>query len=276
MPGADLPGADLPREIDTSTPSVARAYDAALGGKDNFEVDREAMRELERIAPGMKPLARENRGFLMRVCRFLAAHAGIEQFLDCGSGLPTADNVHQVVQRHNPDARVVYVDNDPVVLAHGRALLEENAQTHFAAADIFRPREVLDNEVVRAHVDFEQPLALMQVATMHSYDGPDPERVMGEYVDALPSGSYVAFSQFFDPEDAEHHDLAKHVESAAREHGVDIGNFRTRAEIEPLLAGLDLLEPGLVFTTDWWPDGPRMEPRLPAYQLHVGAVGRKP
>ena len=271
-----MPGADRPAGIDTSVPSVARAYDAALGGKDNFEVDREAMRELERIAPGMKPLARENRAFLMRVCRFLAAHAGIEQFLDCGSGLPTADNVHQVVQRHNRDARVVYVDNDPVVLAHGRALLEENPQTHFAAADIFTPREVLDDEVVRAHIDFEQPLALMQVATMHSYGGSDPERVMGEYVDALPSGSYVAFSQFFTPEDAEHRELAEHVKSAARKHGVDIGNFRTRAELEPVLAGLELLEPGLVCTTDWWPDGPRMEPRLPAYELHVGAVGRKP
>jgi len=180
------------------------------------------------------------------------------------------------VQRHNLDARVVYVDNDPVVLAHGRALLEENAQTHFAAADIFNPREVLNNETVRAHIDFEQPLALMQVATMHSYNGPNPERIMGEYVDALPSGSYVAFSQFFDPEDVEHHELAKHVESAAREHGVDIGNFRTRAEIEPMLSGLELLEPGLVFTTDWWPDGPRTDPRLPAYQLHVGALGRKP
>lgn len=264
-----------PTEIDTSVPSVARAYDAALGGKDNFEVDRAAMDELERIAPGMKPLAKENRRFLMRVCRYLAAHAGIEQFLDCGSGLPTADNVHEVVQRSNPDASVVYVDNDPVVLAHGRALLENNEHTHFAAADIFAPRHVLDNEIVRAHVDFSRPLALMHVATMHSYNGFDPERVMREYIEALPSGSFLAFSQFFDPED-EHHELARHVERAAKEHGVDIGNFRTRAEIEPMLAGLELLEPGLVFTTDWWPDGPRLEQRLPAYQLHVGALGRKP
>lgn len=261
-------------EIDSTKPSIARAYDAALGGKDNFEVDRQAMQELEQIAPGMKPLARENRNFLVRVCRFLADHVGIEQFLDCGSGLPTANNVHQVVQRNNPEARVVYVDNDPVVLAHGRALLEENDRTHFSAADIFQPREVLNDEVVRAHIDFTQPLAFLQVATMHSYDGPDPERIMAEYIEALPSGSFVAFSQFFDPED-EYHDLAKHLEQAAKNYGVDIGNFRTRAEIEPMLAGLELLDPGLVHTTDWWPDGPRMKPRLPAYNLHVGALGRK-
>ncbi|MBB5154113.1 SAM-dependent methyltransferase [Saccharopolyspora phatthalungensis] len=272
-----MPSPDLPPSagIDTSTPSIARAYDAALGGKDNFAVDREAMQELERIAPGMKPLARENRAFLGRVCRFLAADMGITQFLDCGSGLPTADNVHQVVQRINPEARVVYVDNDPVVLAHGRALLEENERTRFAAADIFEPHDLLNNEIVRAHIDFTQPLALLQVATMHSYDGPHPDQVMAEYIDALPSGSFLGFSQFFDPED-EYHELAKHLQKGARSNGVNIGNFRTRAQIEPMLAGLELLEPGLVYTTDWRPDGPRTRPRLPAYHLHVGALGRKP
>lgn len=275
MPSADsTPTRSLPPSVDTTKPSVARVYDAGLGGKDNYEVDRELVRQLEKIAPEVRQIALENRAFLIRVCRFLATHARMDQYLDCGSGLPTAENVHQVVQRLNPDARVVYIDNDPVVLAHGRALLEENDQTHFAAADIFQPKEILDNDVVRAHIDFTRPLAFLQVATMHSYSGTDPERIMREYIDALPSGSYVAFSHFFDPEN-EHHDVAKKVEAVFENSPVGLGNFRTRAQIEPMLDGLELLDPGLVYSADWWPDGPRIDPLRPVQHCHVAAVGRK-
>src|SRR5882724_2013657 len=147
-----------PVGVDPTRASIARVYDAFLGGKDNYEVDREVLRGVQKAAPEAQELATENRGFLIRACRFLASQTGITQFLDCGSGLPTAENTHQVVQRFNPEIRVVYVDNDPVVLAHGRALLEENQNTHFVAADIFEPQAILQNETVRKHIDFTQPL----------------------------------------------------------------------------------------------------------------------
>src|SRR5947209_8014230 len=143
--------------------SIARVYDAFLGGKDNYEIDREVLRQVQKAAPEAQELAFENRGFLIRACRFLASQTGINQYIDCGSGLPTAENTHQVVQRVNPDARVVYIDNDPVVLAHGRALLEDNDTTHFVAADIFNPQEIMQNEVVRKHIDFDQPIAFLQL-----------------------------------------------------------------------------------------------------------------
>src|SRR5690349_12705664 len=139
----------VPAHIDTSKASVARVYDAFLNGKDNYEIDREVLRRIQQVAPEATQLGWDNRGFLIRASRFIAAQTGITQFLDCGSGLPTAENTHQIVQRIRPDARIVYVDNDPVVLAHGRALLEENEQTHLIGADIFDPRAVLDNDVVR-------------------------------------------------------------------------------------------------------------------------------
>src|SRR5919107_6394923 len=141
-----------PSYIDTTKASIARVYDYALGGKDNYPVDRDVIEALRAAAPEAELLAVDNRGFLVRAVRFLAGQAGIDQFLDCGSGLPTAENTHQVAQRLRPEARVVYVDNDPAVVAHGRALLEENDRTHFSAADIFNPREILEDEVVRKHI----------------------------------------------------------------------------------------------------------------------------
>lgn len=270
-------GGNAPLYVDTTTPSVARAYDAALGGKDNYEVDRELIAKLESVAPGVCQIAVENRAFLVRACRFLATHARIEQYLDCGSGLPTAENVHQVVQRTNRPGRVVYVDNEPIVVAHGRALLEDNEDTAFAAADIFTPSEVLDNELVRTTIDFSEPLAVLQVATMHSYDGDDPAGVLREYIDAMPSGSYLVFSQLALPDEGhEHHELAKQVRDVFQASPIDMGTFRTRSEIMEMLDGLELLEPGLVYAPDWWPDGPRITPLLPEHHCMLAGVGRKP
>jgi hypothetical protein len=129
-----------------------------LCGKDNYEVDREVVRQDEQAAPECEKLAWDCRDFLIRVTRFIAGQTGIIRFLDCGSGLPTAENTHQGAQRLQPDARVVYVDNDPIVLAHGRALLEENYQTHFSAANVFKPHEVLGDEVVRKYLDFSSSI----------------------------------------------------------------------------------------------------------------------
>lgn len=208
--------------------------------------------------------------------RFIAANTGVTQFLDCGSGLPTAENTHQVAQRMQPEARVVYVDNDPVVLSHGRALLLENDQTYFSPADIFEPRQVLGDKIVRKHLDFSQPIALFQLGTLHHYNGErSPASIMAEYIDALPSGSYVAFSHFCDPEN-EYTEVAKRLEQTFVNSPLGSGWFRTRAEIAAMLPGLDLVDPGLTRCVDWWPDGPRLQPLTPAQHCIVGAVDRKP
>jgi hypothetical protein len=278
MPSAEAPEADeaVPPYIDVSKASVARVYDAFLNGKDNYEIDREVLHRIEQVAPEATQLGWDNREFLIRASRFIASQTGITQYLDCGSGLPTAENTHQVVQRIQPEARVVYVDNDPVVLAHGRALLEENDQTHLIGADIFEPSKVLENEVVRKHLDFSEPIALYQCGTMHHYTGNRYAEIMKEYIDALPSGSYVALSHFFDPETTEHSALARKMEEIFIHSPMGSGSFRTRAQIESMLPGLELVEPGLVRCSDWWPDGPRIKPMASVQYCIAGAVGRKP
>ncbi len=266
-----------PVYIDTTKASIARVYDAALNGKDNYEVDRLVLEQVARVAPEVNQLAWDNRNFLVRAIRFIASQTGITQYLDCGSGLPTAENTHQIAQRVQPDARVVYVDNDPVVLAHGRALLEENDQTHFTAADIFRPREILEDEVVRKHLDFDEPIALLHVGTLHHYDGErSPADIMAEFTEALPSGSYVALAHFFDPEQGEYSELARRMEEIFVHSPMGSGAFRTRAEIEGMLPGLELVEPGLVECAKWWPDGPQIKPLDQVSYCIAGAVGRKP
>lgn len=266
-----------PSHIDTSKASIARVYDAFLNGKDNYEIDREVLRRVQQVAPEATQLGWDNREFLIRASRFIASQGEINQYLDLGSGLPTAENTHQVVQRIRPEARVVYVDNDPVVLAHGRALLEENDQTHFVSADIFKPAEILGNETVRQHLDFTEPMALFQLGTIHHYGGerPAPD-IMQEYIDALPSGSYVAISHFYDPQTTEHSQLARRLEEVFLHSPMGTGLFRTREEIEAMFCGLELVEPGLTLCVDWWPDGPRLKPRSPIQYCIVGGVARKP
>ncbi|MGH3897806.1 MAG: SAM-dependent methyltransferase [Pseudonocardiaceae bacterium] len=280
MSGTDAPLSEnfAPSYIDTTKASIARVYDAFLNGKDNYEIDREVFRRVQQVAPECALLAWDNREFLIRATRFIADQTGITQFLDCGSGLPTAENTHQVVQRIQPDARVVYIDNDPTVIAHGRALLVENDQTFFGAADIFTPRGVINDQVVQKHLDFSEPIALFQVATLHHYNGErSPQSIMAEYIDALPSGSYVAISHFFDPETtSELSELARKMEQVFLHSPMGSGWFRTRTEIEGMLPGLELVEPGLTRCADWWPDGPRIKPLAPVQHCLLGAVGRKP
>jgi hypothetical protein len=267
----------VPVGVDPTRASIARVYDAFLNGKDNYEIDREVLRGVQKAAPEAQELATENRGFLIRACRFLASQTGIDQFLDLGSGLPTAENTHQVVQRINPDARIVYVDNDPVVLAHGRALLEENDQTHFVAADIFQPAEILANQEILDHIDFSEPLALLQLGTLHHYSGTSDQsaEIMRQYIEALPSGSYVAISHFLDPEN-EHSPVARKMEHMFLHSQMGSGTFRTRAELLELFTGLELVEPGLTICADWWPDGPRLKPLNQVQYCIAGAIGRKP
>ncbi|ASU79818.1 hypothetical protein CDG81_17870 [Actinopolyspora erythraea] len=272
------PESATPIHIDTSKASIARVYDAFLGGKDNYEVDRQVFEGVKQAAPEAADLAWDNREFLIRTIRFLASQTNVRQFLDCGSGLPTAENTHQVAQRLNPEARVVYVDNDPVVLAHGRALLEENEQTHFSPADIFEPRNVLEDPVVNAHLDFSEPIALLQVGTLHHYVGDrDPGEIMREYVEALPSGSFVVLSHFYDPEDDGYYsELARRMDDRFTHSPMGSGKFRTEKQIRGMFPGLEFVDPGLVLCCDWWPDGPRFKKQPEVSNCIVGAVGRKP
>jgi SAM-dependent methyltransferase len=270
----------VPVGVDPTRPSIARVYGGFLGGKDVYEVDRQVMTKINEVVPEAVDIARGNRGFLNRACRFLS-QTMIDQYLDCGSGLPTAENTHQIVQRFNDEARVVYVDNDPVVLAHGRALLEDNFRVRMVGADIFTPSAVLDDPAVRSTLDLSRPVVLLQVGTMHHVEA-DASAIMREYIAALASGSYVVFSHFFDPETPELSPIARRIEHILVNGPMGAGRFRTRADIMAMLDGLDLLAPnaenppGLAVCDEWWQDGPRLSPLSGAAQCIVGAVGRKP
>lgn len=272
----------VPVGVDPTRASIARVYDAFLGGKDNYEIDREVFRRVKSTAPEAADLAWSNRSFLIRSVRFLADQGGIRQFLDLGSGLPTAENTHQVAQRVDPETRVVYVDNDPVVIAHGQALLTDNDFTHFASADIFRPQEVLNHEVVQKHLDFSKPIALLQAGTLHHYTKDNAADLMQEYVDALAPGSFVVVSHFYNPETPEHTELAVRMEDVFIHSPMGSGRFRTKSEILSFLPGLELVAPGPGRTGDlelcdlWWPDGPRLRPLSQVECCIAAVVGRKP
>jgi hypothetical protein len=264
--------------IDTSKPSVARVHDCFLGGKDNYEVDREVFQQIDALAPEVKHLARAGRHWLLRVTRFLAGSAGIGQFLDLGAGMPTVENTHQAAQRRNRDARVVYVDNDPVVVAHGRALLEENDQTHLVMADYTKPNEIFADPAIRRYLDREHPIGLLHSSTMpYVADDEDPWAIMRRYVELLPSGSYLALSHFHDPRDGGAASaLAKVIEDAFVNGAIGSGYFRTCEEIRRMFGGLELVEPGLGRLNDWWPDGPLGCGHPLADQVVLGGVARKP
>jgi hypothetical protein len=264
-----------PVGVDTTRASIARVYDAALNGKDNFEIDREVLRQVAAVAPQVNDLAWSNRNFLIRACRFLAGQAGITQYLDCGSGLPTAENTHQVVQRLQPEAKVLYIDNDPVVLAHGRALLEENENTLFVSADIFDPDEVLGKPEVREFLDFSQPIAVIQNGTFHHYIADDGPEIMKKYVDAVVPGSYTVIAHFYDPETPEHSAVARKMEEKFVHSPMGSGKFRTRKQLMEFFPDQELVHPGLVLCDDWWPDGPRIKPLNQVEECIAGGVGRK-
>ena len=191
----DVDNGDVPPEIDTSKPHSARIYDYYLGGKDNFAADRETAIKAMKAWPPIRMAARENRAFLGRAVRYLAEEAGITQFLDLGSGLPGVGNVHEIAQDVNRAARVVYVDNDPIVLAHGRALLNSTPEGKavYIEADMREPEKILDHPVTRDTLDFSKPVALIFIGVLHFFLADDEvRRIVEPLIDAVPSGSYVA------------------------------------------------------------------------------------
>ena len=254
-------------EIDTSTPHPARMYDYWLGGKDNFPADREAAEEVLALVPQARDMARENRAFLRRTVRFLAGEAGIRQFLDIGTGLPAQGNVHEVAQAVAPDARVAYVDNDPLVHVHANALLAGSSTT-IILADLRKPDTILGHPKVRHLIDFDQPLALLLVAVLHFLtDEDDPAGIVARLRDAMAPGSFLAVSHAtgdFNPEVAT---------KAARAYDRATSPVvpRTRAEVARFFDGFALVDPGLVQVSRWRPDGEIPEDNVWIY----GGVGRK-
>ncbi|GIJ78744.1 S-adenosyl methyltransferase [Micromonospora phaseoli] len=267
-----------PSGVDMSAPSIARVYDFMLGGKDNFAVDRAVAEHALRITPDGPQAAQANRAFLRRVVRFLAAEQGVDQFLDLGSGLPTQGNVHQVATSHDAQARVVYVDNDPIVLAHGRALLASDGAATVIQADIRSPEAILEHPEVRQFLDFDRPVGLLLFAILHHLrDDEDPKAVATRLIEPLPSGSYVAISHFRDP--GERHPDASHK---AREvelvfnQSLGTGRWRTDEEILSFVEDLEVLEPGLVPLAEWRPEPGEAAPsQSDTYHTFVGLVARK-
>ena len=266
-----------PRGIDTTKPSVARVYDFMVGGKDHFAIDRMAAERALAIMPDAREAGRACRAFLRRVVRYLAADAGIRQFLDIGSGLPTDTNVHQVAQTVHPGARVVYVDNDPMVLVHGRALLASNDTTAVIEADIREPRQILDHEVVRDQLDFTRPIGLLMLSILHHlHDDEGPGAIAATLRDALPSGSYLAIIHFWDPAD-EHPDVSAKTRDAERvfNENLGTGRWRTRKEIMAYLGDFELVEPGLVPLAEWRPVPDETSTQTNSYYTMIGGVARK-
>jgi hypothetical protein len=267
---------DATQQIDTSKPHPARVYDYFLGGKDNFAADREVARQALAVAPSMRTAVRENRAFLGRVVRYLVAEAGITQFLDLGSGLPGVGNVHEVAQAVQPSARVVYVDNDPIVLAHGRALLASSPQGRCAylQADIRDPEYILRHPLTRETLDFGRPVALILNAMLHFFaDEEEPGKIVETVLAALPSGSYVAASH-----GTAEYSPAQRVDGgvqAYRQGGMPV-HMRDGSDFADLaFKGLTLVPPGVVVVSEWRREPGSFPP--PADEIGInGAVARKP
>ena len=260
--------------IDTSVPHPARRYNYLLGGKDNFAADRASGDQLAELFPTVRIAAVENRRFLKRSVRFLAGECGIRQFLDIGTGLPTADNTHQVAQRVAPESRVVYVDNDPMVMVHARALLTSTPEgaTSYLEDDLRFPDRILRRTELHNTIDLEQPVALMLVAVLHFiHDDEEVAGIIRRLTDALAPGSYVVFSgSTADFGDAA---LAEVYKDMVRAGKIDIWP-RSKSEYENLFTGLELLDPGVVPVSEWRPDGETEIP--PAADVQIfGGVARK-
>jgi O-methyltransferase involved in polyketide biosynthesis len=268
------PGAGSPAGGHEATPpNIARVYDYLLGGKDHYPADREVGRRIEQALPEVHLGVQQQRAVLRRVVSHLVGEAGLRQLIDIGSGLPTANNVHQVAQGIDPATRVAYVDNDPVVLAHARALLADNKETVVVAGDLREPAALLADPVLREHIDLTRPVGLLLCGILHYVlDEEEPARILGELVDALPSGSYVFL----------HHLLAAGDEEAAAaeailRQGVGRAQFRTPAQVAAFLDGLALVDPGVVTVAEWRPDDdtPPLSTH-PVLRLAAVGVARKP
>lgn len=261
----------VPEGVEVTVPNAARMYDYALGGYHNFAVDREFVERAEKLMPGAILLGHVNRAFVRRVVRWLI-DAGIRQFLDIGSGIPTLGNVHEIAQAAAPDSRVIYVDIDPVAVAHSRAILRDNPKVGVIQADLRRPADILYHPDVVQLLDFAQPVAVLLNAVLHFVsDDDDPAGILTQITDALVRGSYLTMT---------HGTLI--TERVAGQQGVQqlyqqtptSVHYRTAEQLKELMAGLDIVAPGVVSVTDWHPDPEEADD--PPQQGILAAVGRKP
>jgi hypothetical protein len=256
----DLPDDRISAAADAGSPNPARVYDALLGGKDNFAVDREAARKLAAAKPALLANVRANRAYLGRAVRYLAGEAGIRQFLDIGTGIPATDNTHEVAQRAAPDSRIVYVDNDPVVMAHARALMTSTPQgaTAYLQADLRDPETILAEAADT--LDFRRPVAVMLLGILYMIpDADQPYRIVATLMDAVPPGSHLAISHPASDVDAE---MA--AEAARRYDSLlpTTQTNRSRAEVTRFFSGLRVLDPGVVQLNKWRPDPGTRDPRV--------------
>ncbi|MFI5953017.1 SAM-dependent methyltransferase [Cryptosporangium sp. NPDC051539] len=256
--------------IDTTVPHSARRYNYWLGGKDNFAVDRESGEQMAQIFPTARVWAVQNRAFLRRVVTYLAREAGIRQFLDVGTGLPTADNTHEVAQRIAPESRIVYVDNDPLVMTHARALLTSTRQgeTSYLEADLRDPARILSRAA--ESLDLSQPVALMLIAVLHFVPDSqaDSYALVRTLTDALPAGSFLAISHG----SADYLPPATADTLAAMTRGGGEFQLRSGAELAGYFDGMELVEPGITVISEWRPgEGERPDP---ADVACLGGVGR--
>jgi hypothetical protein len=263
-----------PPEIDTEVPNSARIWNYWLGGKDNFPVDRDAGDDYRAIYPEIVDVARASRRFLTRAVRYLAGQAQVRQFLDIGTGLPTADNTHEVAQRVAPDAKVVYVDNDPVVLAHARALLTTTTRqgdTAYIDADLRDPDTILG--AAARTLDFTKPVGLMLLGILgHIEDDEEARSIVKRLMDALPPGSYLTIC------DGTNDISEAGVEAQRRynESGAVPYRLRSATQVTAFFEGLEVVEPGVVSCPRWRPDPNDRSRGLPAEMDQFAGVGRKP
>ncbi|WP_433492892.1 SAM-dependent methyltransferase [Nocardia grenadensis] len=270
-------GARPPVGVDTSRASIARVHDASLGGKDNFEVDRRALDSVLEVAPGIAEVSRRNRAWMRRVVRYLAGIVGVDQFLDAGAGLPAVGNTHEIAQLVTPRARVVYLDNDPMCVVHGRVLLETNEDTVYLHGDLTDPDVLGHNSAVWRYLDRARPVAVLFGSVLHHIeDAANPLGIVAGCVEALSPGSFVAITHYWDPADGSPaHELARAVERRFLERGLGTGWYRSREEIVSYFDGLELVDPGVVPVDQWWPAGPVQAPQTVEERLLLGGVGRK-
>ena len=261
-----------PVGIDLDRPSAARVYDFYLGGFHNFAADREMGRQAVQMWPELPEIMRSNRGFLRRAVEFLV-DAGVRQFLDLGSGIPTVGNVHEVAQRRAPDAKVVYVDNDPVAVEHSQAILAGDDRTEVVQADLRDPDAVLADPTVRGLLDLTRPTAVLMVAVLHFVpDQDDPARLVARFRETVSSGSYLALS---------HATAGERADRAAEHRGLyqrtaTPMTMRTPEQVERLFDGWELVEPGLVYLPQWRPEPGSPELDRPERMPGLAGVGRKP
>jgi hypothetical protein len=262
----------VPPGIDTGKANIARVYDWWLGGDHNFRADQDAARAMIAVEPNARAIARANRAFLGRAVRFLAAEAGIRQFLDIGSGIPTQNNVHQVAQDTAPGARVVYADVDDVAVAHSKLLLDGQADAAVIQADLRDPARILADPETQLLLDFTQPVAVLLAAVLHFIaDDDSPEQIVATLRDALPPGSYLVISHACsDPQP----DLLSAFETVYKSKVAAQGRARTSAEIARFFDGFTLVDPGLTWVPLWRPDRPQDVPEDPENYWFLSGVGQ--